>query len=170
MRLEAVCREHGARSLTVPFNMGHQEAIVYGLRWCLLVPRDEPAVGLDDRAFVTMDADGQDDPAAIGRLLEAVRPGEVAVAQRVGKRPEGLAFSMLYSLHKKIFQILVGFAPDYGNFAAFDARVARHIAMSPMFDIAYSLSLPLIAPIRRVPVHRRPRLSWSIQRWFRFPC
>lgn len=161
-RLEAICTEHRARLLTVPFNMGHQEAIVYGLRSCLLSLGAAPAAGsAPDRVFLTMDADGQDDPAAIGRLLEAVRPGEVVVAQRVGKRPEGLVFSTLYSLHKKLFQLLVGFPPDYGNFAAFDARVARHIALSPMFDIAYSLSLPLIAPIRRVPVERQPRLVGS---------
>lgn len=156
--LEAICTAHGARLLTVPFHMGHQDAIVYGLRSSVLSPRAGPE---SERVFLTMDADGQDDPDAIGRLLEAVRPGEVVVAQRTGKRPEGLVFSTLYSLYKRLFRLLVGFSPDYGNFAAFDAGVARRIACSPMFDLAYSMSLPLIAPIRRVPVERKPRLLGS---------
>ncbi len=158
-QLETVCAAHRARVLDVPFRMGHQEAIVFGLRSFLLASRAEPSAGGETgRLFLTMDADGQDDPEAIGRLLEAVGPGEVVVAQRVGRRPEGLAFRALYRLHKKLFQLLVGFRPDYGNFAAFDEGVARQIAVGPEFDIAYSLSLPLIAPIRRIPVERKPRL------------
>lgn len=162
VELEEVCGRHKAELLTVPFHMGHQEALVFGIRHCVLSPAAKLASHSGpERVFVTMDADGQDDPAAIGKLLEAVQPGEIVVAQRMGKRPEGPAFSMLYGLYKRFFHMLVGFVPDFGNFAAFDARMARQIAVSPHFDIAYSLSLPLVAPIRRVPVQRLPRLLGS---------
>ncbi len=162
VELEEVCGRHKAELLTVPFHMGHQEAMVFGIRHCILSPAAKLASPSgQERVFVTMDADGQDDPHAIGRLLEAVQPGEIVVAQRIGKRPEGLAFSTFYFLYKWLFHLLVGFAPDFGNFAAFDAEIARHIAVSPHFDIAYSLSLPLVAPISRVPVQRLPRLRES---------
>ena len=160
VELEEVCGRHKAELLTVPFHMGHQEAVVFGIRHCVLSPAAKPAGRSgQERIFVTMDADGQDDPDCIGTLLEAVQPGEIVVAQRIGKRPEGRAFSMLYFLYKRLFQVLVGFVPDFGNFAAFDARIARQIAVSPHFDIAYSLSLPLVAPIRRIPVQRLRRLA-----------
>lgn len=159
VELEEVCGRHKADLLTVPFHMGHQEATVFGIRYCVLSPAAKMASQSgQERVFVTMDADGQDDPESIGTLLEMLRPGEIVVAQRVGKRPEGPAFSMIYSVYKRLFHLLVGFVPDFGNFAAFDAQTARHIAVSPHFDIAYSVSLPLVAPIRRVPVQRLPRL------------
>jgi glycosyltransferase involved in cell wall biosynthesis len=162
VELEEVCGRHKAELLTVPFHMGHQEAMVFGIRHCVLSPAAKrPDRSGQERVFVTMDADGQDDPDAIGRLLEALQPGEIVVAQRIGKRPEGLGFSTLYFLYKRVFRLLVGFAPDFGNFAAFDAQIARHIAVSPHFDIAYSLSLPLVAPIKRISVQRLPRLRGS---------
>ena len=52
--------------LTPPFGLGHQRAIVYGLRYIT------PDVGADD-VVVTMDSDGEDQPADLPRLVDELR-------------------------------------------------------------------------------------------------
>ncbi|MDE3084035.1 MAG: glycosyltransferase [Verrucomicrobiota bacterium] len=154
--LERVCATNQATIIPVPYNMGHQEALVFGIKRCLeLFPSAQPA----EEIFVTLDADGQDDPRAVPALVGAVQPGTVVVAQRAGQRPEGWKFRLFYGCYKRVFRLLVGFYPDFGNFAAFDADVARQIALSPHFDMAYSLALPLVARLQRIPVARLPRIK-----------
>ena len=55
--------------LQPPFNLGHQRGIVYALR--KMLPRFA-----DDDAVVTMDADGEDRPEDLPRLLAALDGGE----------------------------------------------------------------------------------------------
>jgi glycosyltransferase involved in cell wall biosynthesis len=157
--LDALCAQYQAHCLNVPFHMGHQEAILYGLRKCLFDA--ETAIETKERAdyFVTMDADGQDDPKAIADLIERASPGTIAVAQRIGLRPEGWRFRVLHAIFKLGFRTLCGFTPDFGNFAAFSEPVARRIARSPDCDTCYAMSLPLVAPINRLPVVRRSRVG-----------
>jgi len=38
VELEEICGRHKAELLTVPFHMGHQEAVVFGIRHCVLSP------------------------------------------------------------------------------------------------------------------------------------
>ena len=52
--------------LTPPFGLGHQRAIVYGLRYMT------PEIGPDD-VVVTMDSDGEDQPSDLPRLVEELR-------------------------------------------------------------------------------------------------
>src|ERR1700720_2965026 len=75
--LQLLCAELGARCLDVPFHMGHQEAILYGLRKCLVETSAAAVAQASDaeQYFVTMDADGQDDPKAIADLIELAVPG-----------------------------------------------------------------------------------------------
>ena len=157
--LDALCAEHHTHSLEVPFHMGHQEAILYGLRKCLFDPGAALSTFRAEGHFVTMDADGQDDPKAIVDLIEHAPPGAIAVAQRVGLRPEGWRFRILHAVFKTAFRGLCGFTPDFGNFAAFCEPVASKIARSPDCDTCYAMSLPLIAPINRLPVVRRSRVG-----------
>src|SRR5438105_3820207 len=159
--LQLLCVEHGAHCLDVPFHMGHQEAILYGLRKCLFETSAAAVAETPDaeQHFVTMDADGQDDPKAIADLIELAAPGTIAVAQRVGLRPEGWRFRLLHAAFKITFRTLCGFTPDFGNFAAFPASVATQIARSPDCDTCYAMSLPLIAPINRLPIVRRSRIG-----------
>ena len=60
--------------LQPPFNLGHQRAIVYALRKML------PRIAEED-AVVTMDADGEDRPEDLPRLLAALGEGEAAASQ-----------------------------------------------------------------------------------------
>ncbi|MBN1426623.1 glycosyltransferase [Candidatus Fermentibacteria bacterium] len=147
--LEEVARLHSAQVLDAPHNMGSQEAIVYGIR--------EQVRRFRADYVVTMDADGQDDPAAIAELIDCARGGSIAVAQRTGRRPEGRLFRSMYALYKRLFRVLTGVTPDFGNFAAFSQVMADQIARSPFFHVTYSMALPKLGTIARVPVPRRAR-------------
>jgi len=134
-----------------PFNLGSQGAIVFGIK--------EGLKQFKSDYFVVMDADGQDDQEAINGLIENCNDQTIAVAQRVGKRPEGFMFRILYYLFKVIFKLFVSVTPDFGNFSAFTHIKAKQIAESPLFSVTFSLCLPLISDIKRVPVRRLPRID-----------
>ena len=81
------------RVLTPPFNLGHQRGIVYALRKVL------PEVG-DDEAIVTLDADGEDQPTDLPRLLAPLQ-GEPHLKQKIAlalrtRRRESFAFKVMY--------------------------------------------------------------------------
>src|SRR5690348_9222327 len=86
-----------------PFNLGHQRAIVFGLR--TLAPN------IDDRDLVvTLDSDGQDRPEDLPRLLTAVlaAPDDsrtVALARRT-TRSESPTFKLAYIGFRTLFRLL----------------------------------------------------------------
>ena len=148
---EVVCNKYLANLINVPYNMGSQEAILYGIR--------HEVKNIKSDLVLTMDSDGQDDVMEIKSLLESVKGNEISVAQRVGKRPEGKAFGIFYFMYKKAFYYLTGIKPDFGNFAAYNKDVANHISHSPHFGITYSLALPLISEVKRIPIKRLSRID-----------
>jgi polyisoprenyl-phosphate glycosyltransferase len=141
--------------LQPPFNLGHQRGIVYALRKTL------PRVA-DDDAVVTMDADGEDRPEDLPRLLAALRSGEgvghkVVLALRT-KRHEPLAFKVLYRGFKLLFRALTGATVRTGNYAAMPGAVAKRALLHPTFDLAYSSAiLALEMPVEYVPCERGRR-------------
>jgi polyisoprenyl-phosphate glycosyltransferase len=141
--------------LQPPFNLGHQRAIVYALRKTL------PAIG-DDDLVVTLDADGEDRPQDLPRLLAPLRgkphPEQtVALALRT-KRKESLGFKVMYRLFRLLFRALTGTTVRSGNFAAMPGSVARRALRHPTFDLSYSSAiLALDVPIEYVPCERGER-------------
>lgn len=158
-QLYQACRDNKAISIDAPCNLGSQSALVYGLR----------NIKSNYDYVITMDSDGQDDVTKINQLLEAVDkyPGSIAVAMRSGKRPEGRRFNIGYGVYKLIFRILTGITPDFGNYAAFSSEVAERIIKSPDCDMTYSMALPIIAPLVRIPIPRlirtegESRVGWK---------
>src|SRR5271169_3684992 len=97
-----------------PFNLGHQRAIVYGLRTV------EPQFG-DDDLVVTMDADGEDRPEDLPRLLAPLlaAPDDrrvLSVARRT-KRRESARFKVMYFFFRLMFRSLTGVTVRSGNYA-----------------------------------------------------
>jgi polyisoprenyl-phosphate glycosyltransferase len=141
--------------LRPPFNLGHQRALVYALRKAL------PAIA-DEDAVVTMDADGEDRPEDLPRLLrelQAKPSGErpVVLALRT-KRRESLGFKVLYRGFRLLFRSLTGATVRSGNFAALPGAVARRALLHPTFDLSYSSAiLALDLPIAYVPCERGER-------------
>jgi polyisoprenyl-phosphate glycosyltransferase len=141
--------------LQPPFNLGHQRALVYALRKAL------PRIA-DDDAVVTLDADGEDRPEDLPRLLAALtahppleRP--VVLALRT-KRRESLGFKLFYRLFRLLFRGLTGATVRSGNFAAMPGAIARRALQHPTFDLAYSSAiLALDLPVEYVPCERGER-------------
>jgi hypothetical protein len=143
--------------ITPPFNLGHQRGIVYGLRRCLPM--------FDDSDFiVTMDADGEDRPEDLPRLLEPIRSspddlGKVAVALRT-ERTESLKFRMLYIMFRLMFRTFTGTTVRSGNYAAYRGWQARRMLQHPYFDLCYSSTLiSLDLDVSMVPCPRGSRYA-----------
>jgi hypothetical protein len=128
----------GVRVVQTPFNLGHQDAIVFGLR------KLAPEIAADD-LVVTLDCDGEDQPADLPRLLapllvEPQRPDRIALAWRT-KREESLAFRVLYFFFKLLFRTLTGTVIRIGNFAAYHGALTHSVLFHPNFNLVYSSSL-----------------------------
>ena len=131
-------------------NVGHQRAIAIGLDYVL---RERPG-----GVLAIMDADGEDRPEDLPRLLDALGEGthpggsgHVVVASR-RRRSEGGRFVAFYALYKATFRILTGERLDFGNFCALDRPAARRlVAMHELW-----LNLPATVMRSRLEVTRLP--------------
>jgi hypothetical protein len=141
--------------VTLPYNMGHQGALVYVLRHL------GHQVEKTDY-IVTLDSDGEDRPTDIPAMLGAVTEKEdrlslVALAWRTERR-EALGFKIGYFFFKLIFRVLTGKIIKNGNFAAYRGWFLKEIIYHPHFDQCYAssfISLPL--QIQFVPLPRGVR-------------
>jgi hypothetical protein len=125
----------GVDVLTPPFNLGHQRAIVFGLRH--LAPRVA-----DDDVVVTMDSDGEDQPADVPRLLTALEADGVPLALAVRtERSESMSFRLMYVCFRVLFRLLTGTAVRSGNFAAQRGESLVTTIGHPSFDLCYSSTL-----------------------------
>lgn len=107
--------------LDLPFNLGHQHAILQGLY---------KAVDLDSERIVVMDSDGEDDPTVINKLIQESSYDLVQV--RRGKRSEGFRFRFLYQIYNLFFLVMLGRRMNVGNFSCFSRKVA-HMAIHKGF-------------------------------------
>jgi len=127
-RLEPHRRGGGAvarlRVVTAPTNLGHQRAIALGLVEASAIP--------DLFATVVMDADGEDRPEDVARLLQFAdeHPDCILLAQR-SKRSEGLIFKTFYALYRCAFYLFTGRNIHFGNFCLIPAKFLRAITHSP---------------------------------------
>jgi hypothetical protein len=144
------------RAIEAPFNLGHQRAIVYGLRCLTDEIRDEDIV-------VTLDADGEDRPEDLPRLLGPLMAAEGAqrlVLARRTRRRTSLRFKMMYLVFRVLFRLLTGTSVRSGNYAAYRGSLAKRMLLHPHFDLCYSSSLlTLNRDILFVPCERGERYS-----------
>lgn len=133
-------------------SLGHQRAIAVGLAHMAEDP--------DIAHVLVMDADGEDDPAAVPILCAALRSrhsGAVVVAQR-GARSESARFRVGYRLYKSSFRMLTGRALDFGNFSVMPREAAERLVYMPETWNHFAAALMRSRlPIERVLVDRRSR-------------
>lgn len=154
-RIEELRRHPDVTILRPPFNLGHQRAIVYALR--KILPRVD-----DEDAVVTLDADGEDRPEDLPRLLAPLGAGphlrqRVVLARRTRRR-ESFGFKAMYLLFRLLFRGLTGATVRSGNFAAMPGGLAKRVLLHPSFDLSYSSALlALDIPTEQVPCERGER-------------
>jgi hypothetical protein len=155
--IATLTRFSDVRVATPPFNIGHQRAIVYGIRSL------GSEIGADD-LVLTMDADGEDQPEDVVRLLAPLTDGTagrrtVCLARRT-KRHESLQFRLWYLAFRVFFRALTGTVVRSGNFAAFTGNVVHTTLRHPSFDLCYSSTLvSLDIPLHEVPCERGTRYA-----------
>ncbi len=133
-------------------NLGHQRAIAVGLAY--VFERS------DARSIVVMDADGEDEPADVPRLLARMRErgdGAVVFAERA-RRSESLAFRVFYQFYRFLHLLLVGRAARVGNFSAFPRRALnRLVVVSELWNHFAAAVYRSRIPVDTVPTARGKR-------------
>lgn len=128
---------------------GHQRALAEGFRRAR-------AAGAD--LIFAMDADGQDDPAALPAMIGLLAERDVVFAERAG-RSEPAWWRAGYALYRLLLRLALGADLPFGNYCGFRAAVADDLLAGPPFrHLAATLAS---GPYRvgRVKVARRPRLG-----------
>src|SRR5579862_452397 len=97
--------------LSLRRNLGHQRAIAIGLTYIQQHKTGD--------AVVVMDADGEDRPEDLPRMIEAMpsRERPTAVFAERGKRLENPAFRALYQCYRILHRFFIGRDIRFGNFS-----------------------------------------------------
>ena len=105
-------------------NLGPMRAIAVGL-----VVANETE---DPDAVIVMDADGEDQPCDIARLLSEwdAGPQRIVVARRA-ERSEGQMFKFFYGVYKRAFRLLVGKSISFGNFCLLPREALSILVHTP---------------------------------------
>jgi|GEM_PF-52133 len=135
-------------------NLGHQRALAVGLSFV--------SAHLPCSAVVVLDADGEDAPSDVPRLLAALDQHDhkvVVFAERT-KRSESLTFRFFYTLYRIVHLLLTGIPVRIGNFSAVPAAMLKRIVVVSELWNHYAASvvksrLPLVT----VPTERASRLA-----------
>ncbi|HUS24314.1 MAG TPA: glycosyltransferase [Candidatus Binatia bacterium] len=143
----------GLAVLRLRTNMGHQRAIAVALgllsHWLAA-----------DAVVTVMDADGDDRPEDLPRLIEAVRarPDCIVVANRA-RRSESVGFRVGYRLYRLLYRVLTGHDIRHGNFSAMTGRLAARLAFAPSLWNHYAAT---------IDKSRLPVLGLEVDRGLRF--
>ncbi len=145
------------RILTLKRNVGHQRAIAIGIAYA--VENDIADI------VVVMDADGEDKPQDVPRLLAAIGDlrSIIVVGERT-KRSEDLVFRTFYQIYRLMFFLLTGHRIGFGNFLALPVVSARRVAN--MGELWLSLPATILRsrlPIINVPTERGSRFHGKSQ-------
>ena len=115
--------------VTLPYNMGHQQAIYHGLLYSRNIASDR---------FIVMDSDGEDDPAAI-RELVGIQGYEIVNVAR-GRRKESLRFRVSYHVYRYLFKFITSKVLNFGNFCMINKRVLLICCSTSFIHFAAYLS------------------------------
>lgn len=106
-------------------NLGHQRAIAVGLAH---IHKSYLAL----KCVVVMDADGQDRPQDIPRLVDELNSDEAKVVFAArSKRSEEYAFRVMYHLYRLVYLLLTGLSIRWGNFSAISKSALAAIVTQP---------------------------------------
>lgn len=144
---------NGCKIIRLARNLGHQRAIAIGLSYV--------AAETDFDKVIVMDADGEDAPHDISKLVErsALEPGKIILARRT-KRQESLSFRVFYVLYKFAFKLLSGKVITFGNFSLLPRRrLLNLVRVSEIWNNYPGGIIKSKIPYDDVPVPRATRLA-----------
>ena len=134
-------------------NLGHQRAIAVGLSH--LEKRQRQS------SVVVMDADGEDDPRDVPRLIDAcIANGSerIIFAARL-KRSEGLLFTLFYHMYRFLHFLLIGIQVRVGNFSIVPPpALKRLVAVSELWNHYAAAVHKAKLPFELIPSERGKRL------------
>lgn len=158
----AIAQSHGLRVVSHPYSMGNGAAIKTGAR---LAKGD---------LIVFLDADGQHDPADIGRLLERLERGyEMAVGARVAETHASTGRRVANTLYNRLASLMTGHRIEDLT-SGFRAVRARHFRKF-LYLLPNGFSYPTTStmaffrsglPVAYVSVRSHRREGESKIRWF----
>ena len=137
-------------------NLGHQRALCVGL--CAVSESSEWA---EAGGIVVMDADGEDAPGDVPRLIERFRAtgGREAVFAGRLRRSEGPIFRVFYFLFRLLHRILSGVPVQIGNFSLLPmSAAARLTVVAELWNHYAAACVHARLPIAVVPTSRGRRL------------
>jgi len=133
--------------LSLRYNLGHQGAIYQGLLYCM---REQA------QRVIVMDADGEDDPAAIPKLI-TMRDYDLVHVVR-GKRKENFIFRFSYMIYKSLFKLITNRVMNFGNYCMLNRRILESVASTSFIHFAAHLS-KLKTHASSIQIDRRQRLD-----------
>jgi polyisoprenyl-phosphate glycosyltransferase len=143
----------GLEIITLKGNFGHQRAIAIGL--------SQVATRLDFAAVIVMDADGEDLPSDVPRLIAAFRERSdtVVFAQRT-RRSEGMLFSAGYNAYRLLHRVLTGIPVQVGNFCLIpEPLLQRLVVTSDLWNHCAAAIVHARLPAVMVPTRRGQRAA-----------
>ena len=148
-----VCSAPEVQVLRLRCNQGHQRAIAIGLAYVWAKMRAD--------YVVVMDADGEDRPADIAKLLAVAQqaPGEIIFAER-SKRHETLWFKLSYLIYRGLYRALCGKRISFGNFSVIPWPLLQGVVYtSAIWNHFAAGVLCSRLPLRTVPIERGLRYA-----------
>jgi hypothetical protein len=142
--------KYDATVIELTSNIGSQRALAIGMCYAL-----------DNIIFdrmVIMDADGQDNPKYLPKILYNKNSLTDAVVLSRKTRQENYFFKAMYKIYKKIFRILTGFSIDFGNFSSLSYSTLNRISYIPdLWNHYPSTLIKSGVNIVKIPSKRLPR-------------
>ena len=146
------------RLVTLRRNVGHQRAIAVGLAYA------HEHVACDE--VVVMDADGEDDPADVPKLIAACADNDSRriIFARRAKRSEGALFSAFYLIFKALYRLMTGTDMRVGNFSVVPYPLLRRlVAVSEIWSHYVSGVMKARLPFATIETSRARRLAGTSQ-------
>ena len=139
--------------LSLRRNLGHQRAIAAGLSYI--------EAKIVCQYVVVMDADGEDDPRDVPRLVrECIAKEDKIIFAARTRRSEGLAFKFFYHLYRLIHFLLTGVRVRVGNFSVVPmASLKRLVAVSELWNRYAAAVHKARLPMELIPTRRSSRLA-----------
>ncbi len=144
--------------VTLRRNVGHQRAIAVGLAYA------HESVACDE--VVVMDADGEDNPADVPRLVAACAEydNRRIIFARRAKRSEGALFSAFYLIFKVLYRMMTGKDMRVGNFSVLPYPLLRRlVGVSEIWSHYVSGVMKARLPFATIETARARRLAGKSQ-------